>query len=215
LADAYETLESPAVLSLAARRNGAPKPTRDEHRANVNKIDVRKVKVAAVQKGAKRMVAPPPSTTVARWLTIASLLDEVQAKAQKPCGVQRRLLAELHKLASAPEAIDKIHCFPGVDASGSVVAIKVMLTPQKGSYQGRVIEVDLTDFLGRFPFSPPRVVIKTPLYHYAVSNSGTMCLPLVNNEWSPALSLLRLVDEIYMLVVEHETFDPTAALSIR
>jgi hypothetical protein len=36
LADAYETLESPAVVSLAARRNGAPRPTRTERRSRVN-----------------------------------------------------------------------------------------------------------------------------------------------------------------------------------
>lgn len=198
------------MLSLAARRNGAPKPSREEIRKRV-KLDVKQVKKAAVQKGAKVLAPQPQVTTVQRWLRP----DQLSSGTSGNGPGQKRLIQELTRLPTSADLASKVHCYAGVDDAGTIVEVKALMTPQKGAYQGRVIEVKLTNFVGQYPFSAPAVTVATPVYHYAISNQGYMCLPLIQHGWSPAITLLRLLDEIYMLIAEHETFDPTAELSIR
>jgi ubiquitin-protein ligase len=210
LAGAYETLESPAVISLEARRNGAPKPTREEFRRRVAKVNVQTVKGACVQRGAKILAPPPMASTVKTWTTTSVFAASI------PRGVaQKRLVKDVNIIAGSAKLANKVVCFPGLDEAGNMISLKALVLPKKGPYAGRVIEINLTGLDSGFPFQAPRVNVASPLYHYAVSTQGGVCLEMLQYAWSPKTTLEEVLDSLYKLIVEHESFDPTCNLSIR
>ena len=52
-------------------------------------------------------------------------------------------------------------------------------------YAGKAFQLDIT-VLDAYPFTAPRVVFATPIYHYAVDATGGACLPITLDAWSPA-----------------------------
>ena len=75
----------------------------------------------------------------------------------------------------------------GSDDSG-VVNLKVLTFPYKGPYQDRVCALDI-NFPTDYPFQPPKVSYIEEMYHYAISNTGDICLPLLKDQWSPSYTL--------------------------
>ena len=98
---------------------------------------------------------------------------------------------------------------------GEVTALKVLMHGRTGSpYQNGVFEV-LVRFPTDYPFTPPAVRIVTPIYHYAVSSQGGVCLDILRDAWSPALTFGKVLTTLGQLVFDSDTFDPTCELSLR
>jgi len=55
----------------------------------------------------------------------------------------------------------------------------------------------------------------TPIYHYAVSTAGGVCLDVLQNAWSPAVTLDAVLAQVLSLIEDPATADPTAQLSQR
>ena len=43
-----------------------------------------------------------------------------------------------------------------------------------------------------YPFKPPKVNFQTPVYHCNVSDAGQVCLDILHDQWSPALSIPKV-----------------------
>jgi len=74
------------------------------------------------------------------------------------------------------------------------------------------------DLRYRFPFpypQAPNVRFATPIYHYAVDTAGTMCLPLLQEQWSPGATVTQVLSGIADLVNDPATYDPLANYSRR
>jgi ubiquitin-protein ligase len=63
--------------------------------------------------------------------------------------------------------------------------------------------------IASYRFSAPKVVFITRLYHPNVSDSGAICVDLLKNHWSPALSLFKVMLSLSSLLTDP---NPSASL---
>lgn len=62
-----------------------------------------------------------------------------------------------------------------------------------------------------YPFKAPRVRFVTPIYHCNVSVDGVICLSLLQDAWSPALSIRKALEAILALVISPDGHNPLDA----
>lgn len=70
--------------------------------------------------------------------------------------------------------------------------------PADSPYAGGVFFVSIT-FPPDYPFKPPKVMFKTRVYHPNVNSQGSICLDILKEQWSPALTISK-VTEISLLL---------------
>jgi ubiquitin-protein ligase len=90
----------------------------------------------------------------------------------------------------------------------------LMVGHPKSPYAGGTFEMFL-EIPSNYPYKAPTLRFLTPIYHYAVSNDGKLCLPLLLDKWSPASNIQTILEETTMLIMESKLYDPNGELSQR
>lgn len=66
-----------------------------------------------------------------------------------------------------------------------------MCRPQGDSpYAGGVFFLSIT-FPTDYPFKPPKVSFTTKIYHPNINANGSICLDILRDQWSPALTISK------------------------
>ena len=72
--------------------------------------------------------------------------------------------------------------------------------PEDSPYEGGTFQLSI-EFPKDFPFKPPKVEFTTKVYHPNVNNSGTICLDILKDAWSPEISVTRILMAIQNLLI--------------
>lgn len=84
--------------------------------------------------------------------------------------------------------------------------------PKDTSYEGGYFVVDIT-LDNQYPFVPPKMRFITKVWHPNVSSAnGAICLDILKDQWSPALTLKTALLSLQALLASPEPNDPQDAV---
>ena len=82
-----------------------------------------------------------------------------------------------------------------------------LMGPEDSPYEGGVYFLDIK-FPADYPFKPPRIRFTTKIYHCNINSNGGICLDILKDQWSPALTTSKVLLSICSLLCEPNPDDP-------
>jgi len=79
--------------------------------------------------------------------------------------------------------------------------------PKGTPYEGGVFMLDV-EFPVDYPFKPPKVTFTTRIYHPNINKNGSICLDILKDQWSPALTIGTVLLSICSLLNDPNPNDP-------
>ena len=118
--------------------------------------------------------------------------------------VIKRLQKEWKEITMTPPA----NCSAGPLNEDNLFAWRATIMGPEGSpYHGGVFELHI-EFPADYPFKPPKVTFTTKIYHCNINSSGGICLDILKNMWSPALTISKVLLSICSLMDDANPNDP-------
>lgn len=116
----------------------------------------------------------------------------------------RRLKSELADLQKDPPA----NCTAGPISENDISTWEAMIFgPADSPFHGGVFMLSIR-FPSDYPFKPPIVTFKTKIYHPNINASGGICLDILKTQWSPALTISKVLLSILSLLTDANPDDP-------
>ena len=85
----------------------------------------------------------------------------------------------------------------------------VLIGPADSPYGGGTFHLDVY-FPADYPFKPPKVTFTTKVYHPNINTDGGICLDIFKDNWSPSLSIAKVLLSISSLLTDA---NPDSALN--
>ncbi len=115
----------------------------------------------------------------------------------------KRLQSELKEIVNNPPA----NCSAGPVGDDMYKWQATLMGPEGTPYHGGIFQLRI-DFPTDYPFKPPRVVFVTKIFHCNINSSGGICLDILKDQWSPALTISKVLLSICSLMDEPNPDDP-------
>ena len=118
--------------------------------------------------------------------------------------VLKRLNMELKEIIESPQ----LNCSAGPINNDNMYEWEAFIIgPDDTPYQGGTFKLKIT-FPQNYPFKPPIIYFVTKIYHCNINYSGGICLDILNTNWSPALTISKVLLSICSLLNEANPDDP-------
>ena len=121
-------------------------------------------------------------------------------------GSARRIQKELAEISLDPPA----NCSAAPKDDDLYVLVSQVMGPAGSPYEGGVFFLNI-DFPKEYPFKPPKVTFKTKVYHCNINSNGGICLDILKDNWSPALTISKVLLSICSLLTDPNPADPLEA----
>ncbi|KAF5188036.1 Ubiquitin-conjugating enzyme e2 e2 [Thalictrum thalictroides] len=82
-----------------------------------------------------------------------------------------------------------------------------IIGPTDSPFAGGVFTVKI-NFPQDYPFKPPKVSFITKVYHPNINSNGNICLDILKESWSPALTIAKVLLSISSLLTDPNPDDP-------
>ena len=82
-----------------------------------------------------------------------------------------------------------------------------IMGPDESPYAGGVFFLDI-HFPADYPFKPPKVHFTTRIYHCNINSNGGICLDILKDQWSPSLTISKVLLSICSLLTDPNPDDP-------
>jgi len=111
-----------------------------------------------------------------------------------------------HRIKSEIIELEEDKSYFTVDTS-SGTWIAFLKGPPDTPYEGGTFEISIK-FPLQYPFKPPILTFMTKIYHCNINASGDICLDILKDQWSPVLTISKLLLSILSLLSECNPDDP-------
>lgn len=115
----------------------------------------------------------------------------------------RRIKKELDELNLCPPT----NCSAGPVGDDLYKWQATIMGPEGSPYHGGIFFLKI-EFPTDYPFKPPRINFSTPIYHCNINSNGSICLDILKDQWSPALTISKLLLSICSLMDDPNPNDP-------
>ena len=82
-----------------------------------------------------------------------------------------------------------------------------IIGPSNSVYQGAIFHLTLK-IPENYPFKPPKIKFTTPIYHPNINKFGDICLDTITTNWSPIMSIGKVLLSICSLLTDPNPDDP-------
>ena len=114
-----------------------------------------------------------------------------------------RIQKELMELQQSPPS----NCSAGPVGDDIFRWQATIMGPEGSPYHGGVFYLRI-DFPKDYPFKPPKMHFTTQIYHCNINSGGGICLDILKDQWSPALTVSKLLLSICSLMDDPNPHDP-------
>ena len=115
----------------------------------------------------------------------------------------RRILKELDDLKRDPPA----GCSAGPINDDMFHWEGIIMGPADSPFAGGVFKL-IVHFPTEYPFKVPHVQFKTRIYHPNINAQGFICLDILKQNWSPALTISKALLSILSMLTDPNPDDP-------
>ncbi|KAG2215938.1 hypothetical protein INT45_001780 [Circinella minor] len=115
----------------------------------------------------------------------------------------KRISKELAEISLDPPA----NCSAGPKGDNLYEWVSTIAGPSGSPYAGGIFFLDV-HFPQEYPFKPPKVVFRTRIYHCNINSQGAICLDILKDNWSPALTISKVLLSICSLLTDANPHDP-------
>jgi len=116
----------------------------------------------------------------------------------------KRINKELADLGRDPPS----SCSAGPEDEGNMFNWQAtIMGPGDSPYAGGVFFLKIT-FPTDYPFKPPKVSFVTKIYHPNINQNGSICLDILKEQWSPALTVSKVLLSICSMLTDPNPDDP-------
>ena len=109
----------------------------------------------------------------------------------------RRIQKELADLQKDPPA----NCSAGPNADDKFSWNASIMGPEDSPYHGGVFFLSV-NFPSDYPFKPPKFAFTTRIFHPNINANGSICLDILKETWSPALTVSKVLLSISSLLTD-------------
>ena len=99
-------------------------------------------------------------------------------------------------ITAGPVSEDNIFCWSAT-----------LIGPKDSPYEGGIFLLNI-NFPQDYPFKPPKINFQTKIFHPNINSGGSICLDILNSQWSPALTLSKTLLSISSLLTDPNPDDP-------
>eukprot|EP01007_Sphenomonas_quadrangularis_P000952 NODE_1817_length_752_cov_139.421053_g1522_i0.p1 GENE.NODE_1817_length_752_cov_139.421053_g1522_i0~~NODE_1817_length_752_cov_139.421053_g1522_i0.p1 ORF type:complete len:143 (+),score=25.10 NODE_1817_length_752_cov_139.421053_g1522_i0:32-460(+) len=82
-----------------------------------------------------------------------------------------------------------------------------IMGPEGSPYAGGLFFLRI-HFPTDYPFKPPKIQFDTRLFHPNINSNGGICLDILKDQWSPALTISKVLLSICSLLTDPNPDDP-------
>eukprot|EP00823_Brevimastigomonas_motovehiculus_P009387 TRINITY_DN9050_c0_g1_i1.p1 TRINITY_DN9050_c0_g1~~TRINITY_DN9050_c0_g1_i1.p1 ORF type:complete len:148 (-),score=21.32 TRINITY_DN9050_c0_g1_i1:257-700(-) len=115
----------------------------------------------------------------------------------------KRITKELSDLTKDPPT----NCSAGPVGDDMYKWHATIMGPSGSPYSGGVFFLEI-QFPQEYPFKPPHVKFTTKIYHCNINDKGGICLDILKDNWSPALTVSKVLLSICSLLTDPNPSDP-------
>jgi len=115
----------------------------------------------------------------------------------------KRIQKELAEFQKDPPS----NCSAGPKGDNIFEWSATLMGPPDSPYAGGIFSLDIV-FPVDYPFKPPKVSFVTKIYHCNINANGNICLDILKDQWSPALTISKVLLSISSLLTDANPNDP-------
>ena len=116
----------------------------------------------------------------------------------------KRLQRELLEI----EKDTPVNCSAGLVSQNDLFTWQAtIIGPTETPYEGGMFNLKIL-FPCDYPFKPPKITFETRIYHPNINSNGGICLDILKDQWSPALSITKVLLSICSLLSDPNPDDP-------